>query len=150
MNSKLKKGILSAFLTLPLFIFACNFHVGITAAAGDTPEAKTIQSTIHPAATDEAAIQTSLPVVVLEKGSGYIFSTGKISKDDRDLWWNAVQFVRATGCRMVSLGKIGRPADMEEIRFQGNLAPVLVPTIGEGFDIEYSATIRLITRLSEY
>lgn len=138
MNSKTKKVLLAAITFQTLFMFACNFPVGITASATDADEEKTIQPANPQAATDEAAIQTNLPVVVLEGGSGYIFSASQISKDDRDVWWNAVQFVPATGCRMVSLGKIGSPAEIQEITFQGEPAPVLVPAIGEGFGLEIS------------
>ena len=138
-----RKGIPPAFLILPLFIFACNLPLGITASADGTAEAKTIQSTLQTVATNDAVIQTSLPVVVLEGGAGYIFSTGQITKDDRDVWWNAVQFVPDTGCRMVSLGKIGNPAEIQEITFQGEPALVLVPVVGEGFGIEISRDNRI-------
>jgi hypothetical protein len=129
--------LLSAFVSTMMLAFACN----LPAAAPPSTEPPTLAAVPTEASSSEAtgqAIETGLPVVTLEGGSGYIFSSQLVSTDDRDIWWNAVQWVPATGDRMVSLGIISSPADVQEITFPGQTEMTLVPALGEGFGIEMS------------
>jgi len=93
------------------------------------PAAEIIQAT-------QTVIQTNLPTMTLEGGTGYIFSTGQTSKDDRDIWWNAVQFVPNTGYRWTSLGIISSPSDVIGLTFTGQSPSVFEPVIGEGYGME--------------
>lgn len=81
-------------------------------------------------------VKTESALVTLQGGSGYIFSTRVITKDDRDIWWNADELVPDNGYRMISLGKISSLAQVKELVFPAKTPPVLVPSVGEGFGIE--------------
>lgn len=120
----------------------------------DTPQ--TVIATpevILPTAVPE--IVTNLPIVVMEGGSGYIFSTKEITKDDRDIWWNAVQFVPAGGYRMISLGVVD-PSGVNSLTFSGVTPTTFEPVLGEAYGMEITrdngktyAIIRVIKLDSE-
>lgn len=107
-----------------------------------TPAATAVQvqpSSLPPTtvpAPTEGVIQSDLPKVTLPGGNGYIFSSQLTSKDDRDIWWNGVQFVPDRTVRMVSLGMIDNPVSVAALSFSGQSPNVLTPVIGEGFGLE--------------
>jgi hypothetical protein len=148
-----KVYLLSAFAATTMSVFACNLPAAAPPAT--EPPVSTAMPTdanslnptdaISPIPTDanppiptEQAIESDLPFVTLEGGSGYIFSSQLVSTDDRDIWWNAVQLVPGSVDRMVSLGIISTPAEVQEITFPGQTETTLVPAVGEGFGIEIS------------
>lgn len=103
-------------------------------AAAPTPQ--TVIATpevILPTAVPE--IVTNLPIVVMEGGTGYIFSSGQVTKDDRDIWWNAAQFVPARECRMISLGVVD-PTGVNSLTFSGVTPTTFEPALGETYGIE--------------
>ncbi len=122
------KVVLLLISTFWLFsIMACNFPI-LTIPIIDEKQL----------GEDNVTILPTHPTVVMLAGSGYIFSAQQISKEDRDIWWNAVQFVPSRDCSMVSLGKVNSLENIKTISFTGEKALVVVPTIGEGFGIEIS------------
>jgi len=132
-----------AILIPALLALACNFPAKVTPAGGMPSPQSPTPDTAGPALTGEAPTEdaiplSGLPVAVLEGGSGYIFSTGQVSKDDRDVWWNAAQLVPDTTCRMISLGPIGNPADILEIAFPAETPGTVEPRVGEGYALEVS------------
>ncbi|MBI5943002.1 MAG: hypothetical protein HY864_01425 [Chloroflexi bacterium] len=154
-----------------IVILACNLPAGpVPAQEGvnqpqavpvDTvqaaiPTPQTVIATpeiIQPTAVSE--ITTNLPIVVMEGGSGYIFSTKEITKDDRDIWWNAIQFVPASGYRMISLG-VADPSGVNSLTFSGVTPTTFEPVLGEVYGIEITrnngktyAIIRVIKLDSE-
>jgi hypothetical protein len=146
MKNKSREVILIILIFLFTFIMACNFPIMTTSVIDD----KQFEE-------NKATIQPTHPIVVMLAGSGYIFSTQQISKEDRDIWWNAVQFVPSRDSSMVSLGKVNSLENINTISFTGEKALVLVPTIGEGFGVEISrnnelnyAIIRVIEIDSEF
>jgi len=80
--------------------------------------------------------QSHLPTVTMKGGSGYIFSTGQATVDDRDIWWNALQFVPASGNRMVLLGQIGSPDNIQSVAFPKETPITLTISQGEGYAVE--------------
>ncbi len=83
-------------------------------------------------------IQTNLPTVTMQGGTGYIFPTRQITSGpgaDRDIWWNASQILPDRSKSMVSLGLISSPADVTRVSF-ANTADIFVPTLGEGYALK--------------
>lgn len=156
------------FAVIPIIILACNLPGGImpvstpnyiatiTAQAAllaqqtmvssaqtvsplIVPTEAIIQPTIAAAVPPtEGIIQSNLPTVTMDGGTGYVFSSGAMTKDERDIWWNAAQFVPDRTVRMVSLGIINSPADINSLTFAGTPQAVFEPVIGEGYGIEIS------------
>jgi len=147
MRKKPSQGYFIFPAALAIAILACNLPASPVsvqptqevisqpqAVPVDTPQ--TVIATpevILPTAVPEIA--TNLPIVVMEGGSGYIFSTKEITKDDRDIWWNAVQFVPAGGYRMVSLGFVD-PTSVNSLTLSGATPTTFEPARGEAFGIE--------------
>jgi hypothetical protein len=129
--------LLSAFVSTIMAAVACNLPAAATPPT-EPPGPTAVPTDANSRDPTGQAIETDLPVVTLEGGSGYIFSSQLVSTEDRDIWWNAVQFVPATGDRMVSLGIISSPAEVQEITFPDQTEMTLVPALGEGFGIEIS------------
>ncbi|MBK7453022.1 MAG: hypothetical protein IPJ46_04665 [Anaerolineales bacterium] len=156
------------FAVIPIIILACNLPGGlmpvstpnyiatITAQAAllaqqtmvssaqtpsplIVPTEAIIQPTVAAAPPAEAVIQSSLPTVTMDGGTGYVFSSQALTKDERDIWWNAAQFVPERKVRMVSLGIINSPADVNSLTFAGASPAVFEPVIGEGYGIEISS-----------
>ncbi len=156
------------FAVIPIIILACNLPGGlmpvstpnyiatITAQAAllaqqtmvssaqtpsplIVPTEAIIQPTVAAAPPAEAVIQSSLPTVTMDGGTGYVFSSQAMTKDERDIWWNAAQFVPERTVRMVSLGIINSPADVNSLTFAGASPAVFEPVIGEGYGIEISS-----------
>ena len=142
-------------LTLSLIILAaammaCNLPAGPTPTVlqpptqAILPPVDPVQSatqSVQPPPTaplppTEVVIQSNLPTVTMDGGTGYIFSSGQLTHDDRDIWWNALQFVPASGYRMVSLGIINSPADVGSLTFANESPQVFEPVLGEGFGVE--------------
>jgi hypothetical protein len=75
----------------------------------------------------------------MDGGTGYLFPTGEITSGDnadRDIWWNASQFVPAT--LMGSLGRIENLSTVNEITASSLTFGTFVPAIGEAFAVEVS------------
>ncbi len=146
MKNKSRDVILQISIFSFILIMACNFPIMTTSVIDD----KQFEES-------KATIQPTRQSVVMFAGSGYIFTTQQISKEDRDIWWNAVQFVPSRDCSMVSLGKVNSLENINTISFTGEKALVIVPTIREGFGVEISrnselkyAIIRVIEIDSEF
>jgi len=127
--------LLSLLGATTMLVFSCNLPAAATPAA-EPPGPTAMPTDANSLDPTGQAIESDLPVVTLEGGSGYIFSTQLVSTEDRDIWWNAVQLVPATGVRMASLGIINSPAEVQTITFPGQTEMTLVPAVGEGFGIE--------------
>jgi hypothetical protein len=81
-------------------------------------------------------VESHLPKVTMTGGTGYIFSTGQVTVDDRDIWWNALQFVPASGYRMVLLGQIGSPDSIQGVTFPKETPTTHTISQGEGYAVE--------------
>ncbi len=156
------------FAVIPIMMLACNLPGGImpvstpdyvatitaqaallaqqtmvssaqTASPLIVPTEPVIQPTVAAVPSAEAVIQSNLPTVTMDGGTGYVFSSGAMTKDERDIWWNAAQFVPERTVRMVSLGIINSPADINSLTFAGASPAVFEPVIGEGYGIEISS-----------
>lgn len=133
--------------------FACNLPTPTTVSPGTT-EIPPLQSTSAlevppvteiieppPPTSEPTFIQTDLPTVILNGGTGYIFSSQQILTDDRDIWWNSSEIIpvgqgATPFARMVSLGQIGSPAELFQISTDGMGGGAFKPILGEGFAIE--------------
>ena len=156
------------FAVIPIIILACNLPGGImpvgtpdyvatitaqaallaqqtmvssaqTASPLIVPTEAVIQPTVAAAPPPEAVIQSNLPTVTMDGGTGYVFSSQALTKDERDIWWNAAQFVPERKVRMVSLGIINSPADVNSLTFAGAWQAIFEPVIGEGYGVEISS-----------
>ena len=122
---------------LGLISIACNFP-SVISRQEPTPTSNPTAAVQEnfPTQTPEQ-LKTDLPTVTMPGGTGYIFSTQAITSGpevDRDVWWNAAEFVPDK--RMVSLGLISSPADVNEISTAEMAFGGFEPQIGEGFAIE--------------
>ncbi len=156
------------FAVIPIIMLACNLPGGIipvstpdyvatitaqaallaqqtmvssaqTASPLSVPTEQVIQSTVAAVPPTVAIIQSNLPTVTMDGGTGYVFSSQAMTKDERDIWWNAAQFVPERTVRMVSLGIINSPADINSLTFAGASPGIFEPVIGEGYGIEISS-----------
>ena len=156
------------FAVIPIIILACNIPGGImpvstpdyvatitaqaallaqqtmvssaqTATPLIVPTEAINQPTVAAVPPTEAVIQSNLPTVTMDGGTGYVFSSQALTKDERDIWWNAAQFVPERTVRMVSLGIINSPADVNSLTFVGAPQAVFEPVIGEGYGVEISS-----------
>lgn len=102
------------------------------------------ESSIPPAPTlgEQTYIDTDLPTVSMLGGTGYIFSTQQnIAEGDRDIWWNSYGIIPGRQgdnmyARMISLGQIGVPTNVDQISIAGMTDAELEPVPGEGIAIE--------------
>ena len=140
------------FLMIVFSGFACNFPTSTDSNPEPTqtlPAPNTIiesppateQVDLPPPSSVDPVIQTDLPTVILEGGTGYIFSIQQITSEDRDIWWNSSEIIPANCityrlCRMVSLGQISSPADVTQIVTDEMSVEIFEPVVGEGFAIE--------------
>ncbi|MBK8420017.1 hypothetical protein [Candidatus Villigracilis saccharophilus] len=156
------------FAVIPIIILACNIPGGLmpvstpnyiatitaqaallaqqtmvssaqTASPLIVPTEAVIQPTVAAAPPPEAVIQSNLPTVTMDGGTGYVFSSQAMTKDERDIWWNAAQFVPERTVRMVSLGIINSPSDINSLTFAGAWQAIFEPVIGEGYGVEISS-----------
>jgi len=177
MQNKITPSYFPALILLVTAVLACNLPAGPTPVNIQPPQVLPTQNNIPPvestqpaaaspealvttpapaAPPTEAVIQTNLPTVTLDGGTGYIFSTQQTTKDDRDIWWNAAQIVPNTGYRIVSLGVINSPLEVGALTFPNQSPAFLEPVIGEAFGLEITrdnaktyAIIRVIKMDSE-
>lgn len=173
MRNKITPNYFPALILLATAVIACNMPAGSTPINIQPPQVLPTQNDMPPVestqpvaaspealvttpAPAEAVIQTNLPTITLDGGTGYIFSTQQTTKDDRDIWWNAVQIVPNTGYRIVSLGVINSPLDVGALTFPNQSPAFLEPVIGEAFGLEINrdnaktyAIIRVIKMDSE-
>lgn len=83
-------------------------------------------------------IETNLPTVTMNGGSGYIFSTQSSTSGqgaDRDIWWNSVEFIMSRSSNIISLGEINSPSEVTQISISETSDNNVRPAIGEGFAI---------------
>jgi hypothetical protein len=70
-------------------------------------------ATSAPAATEAPSNEltsSGYPTIELDGGSGYLFASNTISIDDRDVWWNAIEFVPDT-----KMSLINNIADLQDV-----------------------------------
>ena len=156
MQRKLIRAYLLVPVALAIAILACNLPASSSPLTLQPTQIVSTQTEPIPVETIQAAaptqqvviaspeaivptsvpeIVTNLPVVVMEGGNGYIFSTQQITNDDRDIWWNGIEFVPAGGYRMVSLGNIN-PLDVNALTFAGVTPLTFEPVLGDAYGIE--------------
>ena len=126
------KMILAGYIAILLAVLACNLRV-----ANSQPPAIT-----EPPAQPNDGNQVNpsgLPTLTLQPGSGYLFDTAQVvtPSDDRDIWWNRVEFV--PGTRMGSLGILEDISQIDQVagwilEFKG-----FEPVVGESFLVEVTA-----------
>lgn len=123
-------------IVLLLAALACNIPTGLTntgspVISGDNPLPVITQPLVE--------VLSGLPTVTMDGGTGYLFPSGEITSGDdadRDIWWNASQFVPAT--LMGSLGQIDNLSAVNEITTSSLTFGSFVPTAGEAFAVEVS------------
>jgi hypothetical protein len=136
---KMNKNVSSisiVLIVLLLAALACNIPTGQTntgspVISGDNPLPVVTQPPV--------VVLSGLPIITMDGGTGYLFPSGEITSGDnadRDIWWNASQFVPAT--LMGSLGQIDNLSAVTGITASSLTFGTFVPTTGEGFAVEVS------------
>jgi hypothetical protein len=155
MEQKMK--IINKRLTLLIILISIVYACNLSSRTAQTQKTQIITKTIEsqllptrniivntatiqqsPTMTNTKEIITTLPIIELEGGNGYIFFNKTITHDDRDIWWNAVQFVPVSSNRMVSLGIIENPSEVKNSVFNSAKGGSYEAKVGEGFGVEIS------------
>ncbi len=130
---KKHKMILAGCIAILLAVLACNLP-----GANSQPPAVVTEPAAQPN-DDNQANPSGLPTLTLQAGSGYLFDTAQVvvGSDDRDVWWNRVEFV--PGTRMGSLGILDSISQIDQaagwiLEFKG-----FEPVVGESFLVEATA-----------
>lgn len=82
-------------------------------------------------------VLSGLLTVTMDEGTGYLFSTREITSGDnadRDIWWNASQFVPAM--LMGSLGQLDDLSAVTEITVSSQSFGTFIPAVKETFAVE--------------
>ncbi len=81
--------------------------------------------------TTTTATTTPGNTLTLVPGRGYIFEPPQVTTDERDVWWNGIQFVPAAGVSMKKLGKFDSFIEVGEPPRDGYSSLLIEPEPGD-------------------